>query len=209
MLRYIILRIAISPSTTSGLSLIACNPTIASSGWLMIGVAKTPPSGPILVSVQLPPLISSRAELTRAGALGLVGHLRRQLDHVLAVGVANHRHDQAFRGVNRDSDVVVLLEQNLLLFFVDRSVEDRVLLESRNQRLDKEGQKGETDAGPLLDHRFGAAVMGHEVRDVSFVDVSDVCCVVLGGAHRVGDHLAQMADRDPLHLAIGGRRHDT
>ena len=133
MLRYIILRIAISPSTTSGRSLIACSPTISTQ---RPDVGDRAAAASDLVEGQL----------ARAGTLGLVCDFFRKLDQVFDIGIPNHGYDQALRRVHRNADVVILLEQDLLPCFIDRSVEDRVLLEGCDQCLDEEGQQRQADA---------------------------------------------------------------
>ena len=71
----------------------------------MIGVNAVPPMPPRLEIVKQPPCISAAASLpARAFSLS-VAEFARELEDVLAVGVADHRHDQAVRRVRREADV--------------------------------------------------------------------------------------------------------
>ena len=56
---YIIGRITICPSTTTGRSWILCMPRIALCGALTIGVDSSDPNTPPLVMVKVPPVSSS------------------------------------------------------------------------------------------------------------------------------------------------------
>ena len=51
--RFIILRMTIDPALATGISLALWTPRIPTSGWLMIGVAPSPPSLPRLVMVKV------------------------------------------------------------------------------------------------------------------------------------------------------------
>ena len=76
-----------------------------------------------------PPCISS-SEILRVRAFSdscdsSIDNLR----DVLRVGVANHRHEQAAIGIDRDADVHVLLVDDLVGRQIDRRVELREDLE--------------------------------------------------------------------------------
>ena len=85
-------------------------PRIATSGALTIGVKSVPPMPPRLEIVKEPPCMSAGAELAVARLLRERAELLAELVDALAVDVLDHRHDQAVRRVDRDADVVVLLE---------------------------------------------------------------------------------------------------
>src|SRR5581483_9226305 len=55
--------ISLPEAETAGRLATLCTPRIATSGWLMIGVAITPPSAPRLVMVNVEPISSSRVAL--------------------------------------------------------------------------------------------------------------------------------------------------
>ena len=65
-----------APSRTTGRSPIRCSPTIATSGWLISGVTKIPPSLPALVIVIVASRSSSTRERPGAGAVGEAPELR-------------------------------------------------------------------------------------------------------------------------------------
>ena len=62
-------------------------------------------------------------ELLGARARGQVGDRAAQAEHVLLVGVLDHRHDQALIERHGDADVDVLLVDDVVA--VDRGVDDR------------------------------------------------------------------------------------
>ena len=68
-------------------------------------------------------------QLAVARELGDVAELLGDVEHALAVGVAHHRDDEAARRVDRDADVVVLLDDQALARLVERGVELGVLLQ--------------------------------------------------------------------------------
>ena len=80
----------------------------------MIGVEYVPPTEPRLLIVNVPPLSSSRSNLPSRTVVGQLVQLGGDLRDALAVGVAQHRHDQAALGVDRDADVHVLLVDDLV-----------------------------------------------------------------------------------------------
>ncbi len=88
-----------------GRTCILLTPTMATSGWLMIGVVTSPPSAPSEVIVIVEPPSSSRvalpvraASLTRAISAAVLPQVER-------VGVVDHRHEQPVRRLGGDADV--------------------------------------------------------------------------------------------------------
>ena len=57
----------------------------------------------------------------------------------LLVGVAQHRNEQSRVGIDRDADVVVVLDNQGLGDLLQTGVELRILLQGVDQRLDEEG----------------------------------------------------------------------
>ena len=92
---------------------------IATSGWFTIGVWKSPASLPALVTVNVEPRSSSAVKRSRAGTLGEVGNLRRELVHALLVRGPDDGHDQSALRLHCDADVVAV------------EVDDRVAVEAR------------------------------------------------------------------------------
>ena len=107
----------------------------------MIGVKSVPPMPPRLEIVKVPPCISAADSLpARAFSLS-VGEVARELEDVLAVGVADHRHDQALRRVGGEADVQVLLVDQLAGIGVERGVEVRKLLQCQHAGAHDEGER--------------------------------------------------------------------
>ncbi len=69
-------------------------------------------------------------ELAVAGATAELGDLAFDLGEAHAVGIAHHRHHETLLGADRDADVIVVLEDDVVA--VDLAVDGRDLL----QRLD-------------------------------------------------------------------------
>ena len=76
----------------------------------MTGVKAVPPMPPRLERVKVPPSIASAPSLPSRALARQVGQLPGDLEHALAVHVADDRHEQPLRRVDRDADVVVVLQ---------------------------------------------------------------------------------------------------
>ena len=87
-------------------------PRMATSGALMIGVKAVPPMPPRLEMVKLPPCISAGGSLP-ARAFADIAPAPGNLADALAVGVTDHRHQQAVRCFDRDADVEIALVDEL------------------------------------------------------------------------------------------------
>jgi hypothetical protein len=117
---------------------------MATCGWLMIGVSKSAPLLPVLVSVNVPPDSSSGPILLSRQ----VGDLARQSGDRQVAGVLDHRDEQAALGVDGHSQVLTGVVGHLTGLGVDR----RVDLGVRLQRVDgcprEERQERQLDALP-------------------------------------------------------------
>ena len=71
----------------------------------MIGVKASMPNAPRLVTVKVPPCISSAVSLPLAGAVDQVARPGRELPQAQARHVADDRDEQAGVGVHGDADV--------------------------------------------------------------------------------------------------------
>ena len=89
-------------------------PRIATSGALMIGVKKRAADTAEAGDREAAALHVGGIDLAVAHARADCAELFREFEQALLVGVANHRHDQADRRVDRDADVEVLLEDQVL-----------------------------------------------------------------------------------------------
>ena len=99
------------PVTTTGRFLIPSVDRIATCGWLMIGSVMYVPNGPGFVIVNVPPSTSSGTSFFVRARVGEVVHLARDQPQALAVGVADHRRDQALEvEVDRDREVDVVVD---------------------------------------------------------------------------------------------------
>ncbi len=86
-----------------------------------------------------------RAEFLLARLPGNLGQFDRQIEHALAIAIADHRHHQAIRGIDRDADVEILLQHQVLAAVVEGGVEVGIRLERGHHRLDQEHQRGDLD----------------------------------------------------------------
>src|SRR5215472_42096 len=86
-----------------------------------------------------------RLELLLARGLGDLRKLLRKIEHALAIRVLDHGHQQPVRGVDRDPDVVVLLDDQVIPGLVERGVELGELLERIDRGFHEEGEHGELE----------------------------------------------------------------
>ena len=126
-------------------------PTIATSGWLMTGVAAMPPRAPRLVTVIVEPVSSSRAALPARARRGQPAHFGRASPQVERLGVAHHRHHQPGFGLRRDADMhggVAVQDAGLV---VVAGVDCGCSRERLDHRPHQERQQGQLLAvGPIL-----------------------------------------------------------
>ena len=107
---------------------------MATSGKLMIGVAKRPPCAPSDVMVKVDPCEVLELRLAGARVGGEALDVARDVEDALAVGVLHDGDDEPRVGRGRDADVEVLAEDDLVGRLVERGVEHRVLLQRRDAR---------------------------------------------------------------------------
>ena len=166
----------------------------------MIGVKAVPPMPPRLEMVKQPPCISAAASLPRARLLAERRELARELEHVLAVGVADHRHDESVRRVGREADVQVLLEHQLARLRVERGAEVRKLLQRLHAGAHDEGERRELDAARRrLVLERGARRL--ELGDVGLVELRDVRHVDPAACSRGPEIFWMRVERSPLDRA--------
>ena len=137
---------------------------------------------------------SSRAWPARASALSR-SISRAIVGQVLAVGVADHRHDQAGRRGHGDADVVAVVQHDLAGLLVERGVDDRHFLQRRDHRLDEERQVGQLHAG-RGERLAQAGAQPDQLGDVALIDVAVVRDGVLGVDHVLGDLAAEAGQLD-------------
>ena len=81
----------------------------------MIGVLIRPPNTPPLEMVKVPPLHLVHGQRAVLGALAAIASDRLfDIGDGQLIGVADHRHDQAVRGGDRDRDVGVIVIDDLI-----------------------------------------------------------------------------------------------
>src|ERR1035441_6204158 len=98
--------------------------------------------------------------------------LSGQVNQSLLIDVANDRHDQARFSINRNPNVVVLLEDNLLRYLVEAGIEDGMLLERIDNHL--QGERGQGEPRALLLVRGGVLLpQRHQAGNVSLVKLGD------------------------------------
>src|SRR5438552_5004981 len=99
--------------------------------------------------------------------------LLRQIENTLAVSVPDHWHQQTVGRIDRDSDVIVLLDDQVLAGLVERGVELRKLLKRVHRSFHQEREHGEFEASFFRDLRVLLAKR-LELGDVGFVVLGDV-----------------------------------
>ena len=156
---------------------------------------------PPLVIVKVPPVRSGERQLA-------VARLRRQLDDLLldlgeglAVGVAHDRHDQPLLGADRDADVVVVLEDDLVA--LDLGVHPRERLQRADDRLGEEGHEAEADTVPLLEGFLARLAQVHHRGHVDLVEGRQHRRRLLRLDQPGGDGLAAAGHAHPLLAPIG------
>ena len=102
--------------TTTGLRTIASVDRIATCGWLMIGIVNTLPAEPLLVIVNVPPLISSGLSL-RLRARPARSLISRAIARSRLVSAdAHHRHQQALVvEIDGDADVDEVVDDEVVV----------------------------------------------------------------------------------------------
>ena len=106
--------VALRSWMTIGRFTMAPVPRMPDCGGTKIGVSKSAPTEPVLVTVNVPPESSSRPDLVVAGALREVGDLPRNPGDVEVVGVLDDGHDQTARRVHGDAEVDLAVVSDLL-----------------------------------------------------------------------------------------------
>jgi hypothetical protein len=120
-----------------------------------------------------------------------------QADQVVRIGVVDDRHHQALVGRGRDADVVVPLEYDLALGFIERSIQQGKLLQRGDQRAQDVGDVSELDAF-LLRLRLARFAVGGDGAHVDLGDERELRHGARGHRHVLGDALAQPAQRHAL-----------
>ena len=194
---------AIWPLWTTGRSIALLMPRIATSGWLMIGVAARPPIGPRLVTVNVEPASSFARDRLVAGGLGDAAHLAGRLPEVHRLGMAHDRHAQAAIGLRGDAQVDRFVARDHFALVFVMGVELREAAERPRHRQHDERQVGELGlavgamAVEMLAERF-------ELGDVDFFDVREVGNLRVADDHFLGDPPPQ-ADHLDLGRVRAGR----
>src|SRR5689334_9583312 len=70
-----------------------------------------------------------QADLAVTRFLSQIVYLFRQIENALLIHIAQNRDDQSLLGINGKTDVIVLLEHDLIRSFIKAGVEDRMLFE--------------------------------------------------------------------------------
>ena len=98
--------------------------------------------------------------------LDLLGEFKQ----ALAVHLANHRDEQAGVRVHSQADVIILLDDNLACCLVEARVENRMLLQRRLDRLQRERREGQARA-PGFEVRLVFLAQLHQRGDVGLVEL--------------------------------------
>ena len=188
-------------------------PRIPTSGALTIGVNPVPPRRPRLDTVKHPPLqvIRPQSPFPRRGRQ--FGDFGRDLPHALLIDIPDDGNDQPFLGIDRESDVVVTLEDQSIGAGVERSVQARKLAQVLGARLDDEGHGRQLRAARpgFFCHRLAERLQFGHVRFVVLRHVHDVqpTAVEVLSAPRLQPrqgHLLHRAEPGEVDLGHGGQR---
>src|SRR5579875_3633069 len=116
------------------------------------------------------------------------------------IRVAQHRHHQSLWRIGSDADVIVSLVDNRALLLVEAGVEDRELLERRNEQLDQQGHVGETGAA-LLCRSPQCLAQRHQFAAVKLIEGGSVRHGTPRALHMLRDAAAQPGERLALRLS--------
>ena len=114
-------RMAMASSITTGVLSTVPTPRMATCGWLMTGVREQAAEAAEIGDGERAALHFVGLELARAGARGQIDDGALQAQHVLLVGVADHRHDQAVFQRHRDADVDLVVVDDVVAVDARRS----------------------------------------------------------------------------------------
>ena len=147
-------------------------PRIALCGALTIGVDSSEPNTPPLVMREGAAGQVLERDRAIAGTRCEVGDRLLDVREAHRIRVAQHRHDQAALGRDRDPDVEILVIDDVVA--LDRGVHDREALERLDRGLDEERHEAELHAVFLLEARpcSGRAVPARRLRSTSLKVVS-------------------------------------
>ena len=144
-------------------------------------------------------------ELLAPGARREVADLTRDQPQPLAVGVADHRRDEALEvEVDRDAEVDVVVHDERLA--VDARVDVRVVVHDVAERAHDERQVGEREALLGLPLRLVRAAHALDALEVDLDRRVDVRARRLRPHHVLGGAPADVVERDDL---VAGARRDT
>ena len=118
------------------------------------------------------------------------------------IGIADHRHDQALGGADRDADVVVVLEHHLVA--LDLGVEARERAQRADRGLDEERRDAEADAVLLLERLLVPLAQRHHRGHVDFVEGAEHRRGALRLDQPLGDGRAPLRHAHALFGAVAG-----
>src|SRR5579863_7275113 len=101
---------------------------------------------------ECPTLYFIRLQLARTRASGEIDDGTLQTQHVLLVGIANHRHDQSILQRHRDPDVDFVVVDDVRTF--DGGVQNWIFVNGLDSGCDHERQIGKRISIALLELRF-------------------------------------------------------
>src|SRR5713226_3400233 len=128
----------------------------------------------------------------------------REIRKPFFVYVSQHWNNQSRLGVDRNTDMIIILIDNLPGRFIQTGIEDRILFQGRDHRLQDERSQGEVLAFLLQ----SGAVFFSQSRDTSDIDLlqlSDVGDGRPGIVHPLADGASDRGDRLLLNLAPVGK----
>ena len=194
-------RMAMASSMTTGRFSIVSNARMAQLGWLMIGTLMSVPYGPGLVIVNVLPCTSSGMSCLARARVATSLIALRQAGHAHRVGALDDRDDQAVVERDRDAEVHVALQDQLVA--AELGVHVRVCQQRVADRLRDERHVGEADALALLERVLRLRAQAHDVLHVDLDQAPRPGRGLQRRDHVVPDRLAHPGQRDEL-LALAG-----
>ena len=159
----------------------------------MIGVNASMPKAPRLVTVKVPPRISSAFSLSLTGPLDQVARSVGNFAQAQRLHVAQHRHDEAFIQFDRDADVNRLGDDDLLVY--PRCIEQPVLVQGGRGELDDHVRVARHEVIAGLDRRLGLGAKIDEIAGIDSGGERDWGRGVMAVQHVLGDGAAHRTHR--------------
>src|SRR5690606_544224 len=142
----------------------------------------------------------SRSQLAFARFLGQCIDLISQFPQPFLIHVAYHRNQQAYRRIHSDTDVHIVLLNNVLTVVMHRDIEAGLSPQGRRTGFQQERQRRQL-AATFLSFRLQTGTEGFHLRDVHIVPLCYMRNVEPVAGHVFGGELFDLAHLDHFDLA--------